>query len=106
MRLPFCFCFWAFGVLVNKNKTQQNKTSACACSLASICQTLTNKHALERLPDFVVAPYEADAQLAYLARIGLVDAVITEDSDLIAFGVREVLLKMDGTGLVLLVLLV
>ena len=54
----------------------------------------------------MVAPYEADAQLAYLARIGLVDAVITEDSDLIAFGVREVLLKMDGTGLVLLVLLV
>ena len=32
--------------------------------------------------DFVVAPYEADAQLAYLKKINMVDAVITEDSDL------------------------
>jgi 5'-3' exonuclease len=37
----------------------------------------------------VVAPYEADAQLAYLATLdaeqGGVAAVITEDSDLIAY---------------------
>ena len=32
--------------------------------------------------DYVVAPYEADAQLAYLERAGLVEAMITEDSDL------------------------
>lgn len=40
--------------------------------------------------EFVVAPYEADAQLAYLATLeaekGGVVAVITEDSDLIAYG--------------------
>lgn len=30
--------------------------------------------------DYIVAPYEADAQLAYLAINGLVDAVITEVS--------------------------
>jgi len=35
---------------------------------------------------FVVAPYEADAQMAYLARNGAVHAVITEDSDLLAYG--------------------
>ncbi|KZT01218.1 uncharacterized protein LAESUDRAFT_731432 [Laetiporus sulphureus 93-53] len=44
---------------------------------------------------YVVAPYEADAQLAYLERIGLVDGIITEDSDLLVFGCRKVLLKMD-----------
>ena len=40
--------------------------------------------------DFTVAPYEADAQLAYLARNGIVDAVISEDSDLLAFGCPKV----------------
>jgi len=35
---------------------------------------------------YVVAPYEADAQLAFLALGRFVDFVITEDSDLIAYG--------------------
>jgi 5'-3' exonuclease len=48
--------------------------------------------------EFVVAPYEADAQLAFLAHNGLVDAVITEDSDLLAFGCGKVLFKMDKFG--------
>ncbi|KAK2949914.1 putative Exonuclease 1 [Blattamonas nauphoetae] len=47
---------------------------------------------------YIVAPYEADAQLAYLANQGYAHAVITEDSDLLTFGVKEVLLKMDKTG--------
>jgi 5'-3' exonuclease len=34
----------------------------------------------------IVAPYEADAQLAYLALTGDVGAVITEDSDLLPYG--------------------
>src|SRR5277367_5043335 len=44
---------------------------------------------------YVVAPYEADAQLAYLERIGLVDGTITEDSDLLVFGCKNVLFKLD-----------
>ena len=36
--------------------------------------------------DCIVAPYEADAQLAYLNRIGVAQLVITEDSDLVLFG--------------------
>ncbi|GAA5903716.1 hypothetical protein JCM8208_006557 [Rhodotorula glutinis] len=47
---------------------------------------------------YVVAPYEADPQLAYLERAGLVDAVVTEDSDLLVFGCRNVLFKLDGEG--------
>ncbi|XP_061990575.1 exonuclease 1-like [Rosa rugosa] len=41
--------------------------------------------------EFIVAPYEADAQLTYLTIKGKIDAVITEDSDLIAL----VIYKLD-----------
>ncbi|KAE9358243.1 Exonuclease 1 [Phytophthora rubi] len=44
---------------------------------------------------YVVAPYEADAQLAYLVKNGLADGVITEDSDCLPFGCQTVLFKMD-----------
>jgi 5'-3' exonuclease len=45
---------------------------------------------------FLVAPYEADGQLAFLQMQGYVDLVITEDSDLIAYGVATpVLYKLS-----------
>lgn len=40
--------------------------------------------------DCLVAPYEADAQLAFLNKSGIAQAVITEDSDLLAFGCKKV----------------
>ena len=40
----------------------------------------------------IVAPYEADSQLAYLSIQGIVDLVITEDSDLLVFGCKKVIL--------------
>lgn len=51
---------------------------------------LFNQVARARGVDCVVAPYEADAQLAYLTKCGLAQAVITEDSDLLAFGCQKV----------------
>ncbi|TYZ64104.1 hypothetical protein PybrP1_009131 [[Pythium] brassicae (nom. inval.)] len=47
---------------------------------------------------YVVAPYEADAQLAYLTKNGLADGVITEDSDCLPFGCGTVLFKLDKDG--------
>jgi exonuclease-1 len=47
---------------------------------------------------YVVAPYEADAQLAYLERKGVIHAIITEDSDLLVFGCKTLLLKMTQFG--------
>ena len=38
----------------------------------------------------IVAPYEADAQLAYLQKENIVDLVITEDSDMLVFGCKRV----------------
>ncbi|XP_010538228.1 PREDICTED: exonuclease 1 [Tarenaya hassleriana] len=48
--------------------------------------------------DYVVAPYEADAQMTFLAVTKQVDAVITEDSDLIPFGCPRIIFKMDKFG--------
>ncbi len=55
--------------------------------------------------DFLVAPYEADAQLAQLAQSGRCDLVITEDSDLIPYRVEKILfgLERDGHGKLLVV---
>ncbi|KAJ3715137.1 PIN domain-like protein [Lentinula raphanica] len=47
---------------------------------------------------YVVAPYEADAQLAFLERQGIVSAILTEDSDLLVFGCKTVLLKFDSVA--------
>ncbi|KAM0071524.1 putative exodeoxyribonuclease I [Helianthus debilis subsp. tardiflorus] len=47
---------------------------------------------------YVVAPYEADAQMTFLAISKHVDAVITEDSDLIPFGCPRIIYKMDKYG--------
>ena len=44
--------------------------------------------------EYIVAPYEADIQLAYLSKINYVDFIITEDSDLIALGSKCVLYKL------------
>jgi len=47
---------------------------------------------------YVVSPYESDAQLAFLYHSKQVDLVITEDSDLLAYGVDIVFFKMDLSG--------
>ncbi|KAJ2514819.1 hypothetical protein H4217_005537, partial [Coemansia sp. RSA 1939] len=47
---------------------------------------------------YVVAPYEADAQLAYLEAQGVIAAAISEDSDLIVFGCQTIIFKLDQYG--------
>ena len=47
---------------------------------------------------YVVAPYEADAQLAYLERKGIIQGMISEDSDLLVFGAKRLLTKLDQYG--------
>eukprot|EP00760_Papus_ankaliazontas_P031560 PhM_4_TR5337/c0_g1_i1/m.77799/K10746/EXO1; exonuclease 1 len=46
----------------------------------------------------IVAPYEADAQLAYLSKINFIDIVITEDSDLLVYGTHTVWYKLERDG--------
>ena len=47
---------------------------------------------------YLVAPYEADAQLVYLERKGVISAIISEDSDLLVFGAKCLLTKLDQYG--------
>ena len=46
---------------------------------------------------YLVAPYEADAQMARLAHTGVVDLIITEDSDVLVYGCPRALFKIDFT---------
>ena len=48
--------------------------------------------------EHVTAPYEADAQIAYMVKEGIADFAITEDSDLVVFGCPKVLLKITVGG--------
>ncbi|KAG0142845.1 hypothetical protein CROQUDRAFT_49688 [Cronartium quercuum f. sp. fusiforme G11] len=47
---------------------------------------------------YVVAPYEADAQLRFLELNGDVAGIITEDSDLLVFGTKNCIFKLDAFG--------
>ncbi|KAK9375700.1 uncharacterized protein V1513DRAFT_441688 [Lipomyces chichibuensis] len=47
---------------------------------------------------YIVAPYEADAQMVYLEKRRLVSAVISEDSDLLVFGCKCLLTKLNDYG--------
>jgi exonuclease-1 len=47
---------------------------------------------------YVVAPYEADSQMAYMERKGIINGVLSEDSDLLVFGVKCLLTKLDKFG--------
>lgn len=70
------------------------------------CHVVTPKivqdiiHAVSEKPnvEVIVAPYEADAQLAYLSKAGLAQIIITEDSDLIVHGCECILFKMKLNG--------
>lgn len=69
------------------------------------CVDITPEMALEVIKecrkkgvDCIVAPYEADAQLAYLMKAGIAQAIISEDSDLLVYGCQKVIFKMDAYG--------
>ncbi|KAI4199486.1 MAG: hypothetical protein LQ350_004551 [Teloschistes chrysophthalmus] len=47
---------------------------------------------------YVVAPYEADSQLAYLEHKGIIQGILSEDSDLLVFGANRLLTKLDQYG--------
>lgn len=47
---------------------------------------------------FFYIAYEADAQLAYLDKINYIDCICTVDSDLLAYGCKSVIYRLDFTG--------
>lgn len=59
----------------------------------SIMVELDRKHV-----KYVVAPYEADPQMVYLEKIGAVDGILSEDSDLLIFGCNKLITKLTDYG--------
>ncbi|SCU98391.1 LAFA_0G17590g1_1 [Lachancea sp. 'fantastica'] len=47
---------------------------------------------------YVVAPFEADAQMVYLEKEGLAHGILSEDSDLLIFGCRRLITKLNDHG--------
>lgn len=69
------------------------------------CVDVTHEMALrliqecrKRNVDCIVAPYEADAQMAWLNKAGIAEYIVTEDSDLTLFGAQKIIFKLDLTG--------
>lgn len=58
--------------------------------LLSLLMQLLEKADME----YIVAPYEADAELAYLVSIGYAAVALSEDSDLLVFGCPRVMYKL------------
>ncbi|KAK8055685.1 hypothetical protein PG993_000912 [Apiospora rasikravindrae] len=47
---------------------------------------------------YIVAPYEADPQMVYLERQGIINGILSEDSDLLVFGAKRLITKLDQHG--------
>jgi exonuclease-1 len=47
---------------------------------------------------YIVAPYEADSQMVYLEKKGIIHGILSEDSDLLVFGAKVLLTKLDQYG--------
>lgn len=48
--------------------------------------------------DFLIAPYEADSQLAFMYKTNTIDYILTEDSDLIAYGCFKIIRRLKKNG--------
>ncbi|RQM09304.1 hypothetical protein DD237_003682 [Peronospora effusa] len=79
----------------NRRFTEARKCFVRGADVSPYMAHRVIQHLKEQNVLYVVAPYEADAQLAYLVKNGLADGVITEDSDCLPFGCQVVLFKMD-----------
>ncbi|KAI3982669.1 hypothetical protein MKX01_031543 [Papaver californicum] len=82
-----------------KHESMGNYTTSYECCQkeVDISPAISNELIQENV-DFFVAPYEVDAQMAFLAISKQVDAFITEDSDLIPFGCPRIIFKMEKFG--------
>ena len=92
----------ALQLLAEGKESEARHELGKAANVAPWMATLLIDELMKRDLPFVVAPHEADPQLAFLVREGLCAAAISEDSDLLAYGCPRTLFKLDeksGTAL-------
>lgn len=69
-----------------------------ACDISpEMAKSLINELKMKYIK-YIVAPYEADSQMVMLEKLGLVDGIISEDSDLLIFGCKTLITKLDDKG--------
>ena len=82
-------CWFDRGVKKNSNK----ETIKRSLIYSKLYIFVRYRFCIEKDIQYIVAPFEADTELAYLSTSGHVDAVLTEDSDLLAYGCKKVPVK-------------
>ncbi|KAJ8558922.1 hypothetical protein ON010_g8527 [Phytophthora cinnamomi] len=89
-------------LLKDKGEDRDGRAIFTACTRAvSVTNDMVMKliAVLRRMNiTFYVAPYEADAQLAFMSRQKIVDVVISDDSDCVPYGVKTALFKLSPDG--------
>ncbi|QBM87948.1 exonuclease-1 [Metschnikowia aff. pulcherrima] len=70
------------------------KAAAVTPEMAKLVMVELDRHGVA----YVVAPYEADPQMVYLEKTGAVDGILSEDSDLLVFGCRRLITKLNDYG--------
>lgn len=89
--------------LVEKFLARNNKTEArkfmlrCIEVKFDIIQQVIG-YCKRKSISYIIAPYEADAQIAFLNNNKLAKFVITEDTDLILYGCERIIYKLDHTS--------
>eukprot|EP01084_Bolivina_argentea_P282115 482846_1 len=84
--------------LGDQKKAHSHFARACDVSPAMAAELIAFVRQYRSEVQVLVAPYEADAQLGYLCREGIVDVAMTEDSDLLLFGCQRVFFKLEKDG--------
>jgi len=89
----------ALQALKDGNKQEAYRYATMAVRITKAMVSAFINQCIELKVEFVCAPYEADAQLAYMYKQKQIDFVISEDSDLLLFGVEKAFYKFDvNTG--------
>lgn len=83
----------------NGNKEEAEKYFSRSLVLRSRMKDLFMDILFELGIEFLVAPYEADAQMTYMVKEGIADFAISDDSDLIAYGCPRIAMKLNPFGL-------
>jgi 5'-3' exonuclease len=68
-----------------ERRFRANRRAGAGDHFLQVVDVIVESLRSQKIP-FLVAPYEADGQLAYLQLCGYVDLVVTNDSDLIVYG--------------------
>lgn len=90
-----------------EDRVKGNRRAGAGKYFGDVVNNVIEALRLNQIP-FLVSPYESDGQLTYFANQGYIDLIITEDSDLVAYGASPIVFKVPesiGDGLALGIML-